>query len=138
MIQKYRTILIMVFVLAFVSNIAWEFAHSTLYVHYKGEEINNFILLRAALFDAALITLLAVPMLLVPFLRARLWIAFIVGILFAIGLEWFALSTGRWAYNDLMPVIPLINVGLTPTTQLGLIAWGIYVFLFRRVARVRL
>ena len=126
--KKYSLVLATVFVLAFATNVAWEFTHSVLYVHYQAGEITNIILLRAALFDAAFITLLALPMLFAPYLRARLWIALIVGILFAVGIEWFALSTGRWAYSAAMPIVPVIGTGLTPTIQLGLISWGIYIF----------
>lgn len=129
--------IVLVFVLAFAANIAWEFAHSVLYVHYQVGEITNLILLRAAFFDAIFITLLAIPILFVPYLRARLWIALIIGVLFAIGLEWFALSTGRWAYGAAMPIIPIIKTGLSPTVQLGLISWGVYTFVRRSLFKDR-
>ena len=122
--MNYKKVFLLIFFLAFAANLAWEFAHASLYIHYQGQEITSLMLIRAVLFDATFITLLAFPMLAISYLRARLWIAFVIGVLFAIGLEGFALSTGRWSYNDLMPIIPIINTGLTPTIQLGLIAWG--------------
>jgi hypothetical protein len=118
--------LIIVFVLAFIGNFVWEHLHSVLYVHYQGGVITNAILLRAAIFDAFVITLFAIPMLFISYLRKRLWVAFVVGVAFAICLEWFALATARWEYTSAMPIIPLIHTGLTPTIQLGLIAWAIY------------
>jgi len=42
------------------------------------------------------------------------------GLLVALTLEAWALHTGRWAYTNAMPLIPLIGLGLTPTVQLAL------------------
>jgi hypothetical protein len=57
------------------------------------------------------------------FLRQRLWLVLTLATLFAIGLEIFALQTGRWGYEDMMPIIPILNVGLSPTVQLGLLTY---------------
>lgn len=109
----------LVFVCGFVLNFVWEFAHAGLYAHYQGGEITRWILLHAALFDASVITALAVPMFFIQWLRARLWLVFFPAILFAIGLEWFALTTGRWEYTAAMPLIPFFGIGLSPMIQLG-------------------
>lgn len=115
-----------IFLWAFLLNMLWEKIHSQLYVHYKGGEITDAILFRAALFDAAIIAL-------VGFFVIRnylkLWQAAGILVLFAIGLEWFALATNRWAYNEYMPIIPFITTGLTPTVQLATIWYAIYWFL---------
>lgn len=120
--------LLKIFLWAFALNMVWENIHSRLYVHYEGGEITELILLRAALFDAAVITLVGFFVLKK---YIRVWQALAILVLFAIGLEWFALATERWTYNEYMPVIPLLNTGLTPTIQLGLIAYGIFWFLLR-------
>src|SRR3989338_8107847 len=93
--------IVVVFVFAFLLNFIWEHLHSVFYVSYKGGEITNFILLKAALFDATVIAL----------------------IIFAILLEKWALGTGRWVYTDAMPIIPFLRVGLTPVIQLGLLGY---------------
>ncbi len=31
--------------------------------------------------------------------------------------EWHAVRAGRWAYSDLMPIVPLLQVGLAPVLQ---------------------
>ena len=118
--------LAVIFVLAWLANLVWENLHHVLYLHYQGQPITGLILFRASLFDAAVITILALPFILVPFFRARLWLAFVIGVVLAVGLEWWALATSRWAYTDLMPLIPLLGTGLTPTIQLGLIAYLVY------------
>ena len=119
----------LIFVLAFLLNLIWENLHSYLYVHYQAEKITELILLKAALFDAIFITLLSLIFISVGYFKNRLWWSLVIGIIFAVILERFALSTGRWAYNDLMPIIPFVKTGLTPTLQLGIISFGIYKFL---------
>jgi len=112
-----------IFVVAFALNFVWEHWHLVLYLNYQGQEITNLILVRAALFDAIFTTILALPFIFISFFRQRLWLAPILATLFAISLELFALQTGRWAYAAAMPIIPIINTGLTPTIQLGILAF---------------
>ena len=40
------------------------------------------------------------------------------GAVIAVLIEIHAINTGRWAYSDLMPIIPPFNVGLSPFIQL--------------------
>lgn len=102
---------ILVFLTALIPNIIWENLHRLLYVHYKHGPITQLILLRAALVDAAIITVL---------FAGELWLMVAGGLLIAIALEKWALTTGRWAYTARMPIIPFIRTGLTPTVQLAL------------------
>lgn len=115
-----------IFLLALVSDFLWQHAHVSLYRHYKGGKITEFILLRAILFDAVTIILLSIPFLTVAYFQVRLWYAFIFGIILSVIIEWYGLATKRWAYNEKMPIIPILQVGLTPTLQLGVLAYLIY------------
>jgi len=45
----------------------------------------------------------------------------IVGFLIAIGIEQRALLQGRWAYADVMPIIPYLKVGFMPILQMTLL-----------------
>ncbi len=110
---------LLIFVIAFVLNLLWENAHSYLYVHYRGGAITWLVLLHATLFDAVITTAAAFLFFYVRPFRARAWLVVLALVLFAILLELFALSTGRWAYNELMPKVPFLGVGLTPTVQLA-------------------
>lgn len=114
---------IFVFVVAFVLNFLWEHAHSVLYVSYKSGVITSLILLRAALFDAAVIALFLYPFLQVEKFKTKRWLLYTILVIFAVLLETWALSTGRWAYTSAMPLIPILNVGLTPTIQLALLGF---------------
>lgn len=118
--------LLIIFGAAFLLNLIWENLHAPLYVHYQGGAITQLVLLRAALVDALFITGLALPFLYIPYLRERTWYALLIGLIAAILLERFALTNGRWAYTAQMPIVPLLNTGLTPTIQLGLLSYGIF------------
>ncbi|MGE5541345.1 MAG: hypothetical protein ACM3TU_03660 [Bacillota bacterium] len=123
--------LVAIFLLAFGTNYIWEHLHSVLYAHYKGGPITEFILARATLADAVLITLISMPFLLRERLAKRSWLIIIIGIVVSIGIEEHALTTGRWAYTAVMPVIPLLHTGLTPTIQIGLLGYFCYLLTVR-------
>ncbi len=118
--------LLFIFLISFFLNLAWENFHSLLYASYKGAEITQFILWRATLGDAIMITAFAIPFVFTRFFRAHLWLVIVLGFAIAIAIELLALSAGRWAYNDLMPIVPFLKVGLTPTIQLGLLGYMTY------------
>lgn len=43
------------------------------------------------------------------------------GLLIAITVEWALLAAGKWAYNDRMPIVPLLGLGLAPVAQMLLL-----------------
>ncbi len=118
--DNWHIVVTAVFLGAFVLNVAWEFAHHVLYVHYRGGEITGLVLLRASLFDAFFIVICFSPFILMTDFRKMWWFPTVLAVMFAVGLEQFALQTGRWAYLPSMPVIPFLQTGLTPTIQLAL------------------
>lgn len=118
--------ILLIFLLAFLTNLLWENLHAPLYAHYRGGPITKFILLRASAYDAFVITLMAAIFMAVPALYERLWLALVFGIVFGVVLERWALGTNRWEYKKSMPIIPVLNVGLTPTIQLGALAYLIF------------
>ncbi|KKU85640.1 MAG: Membrane protein [Parcubacteria group bacterium GW2011_GWA1_47_9] len=118
--------LIKIFILALVLNFIWEELHSRFYIQYQGEPITHAILARAAFFDALIILIGAVFLLFLPPFLGRIWLVLTGLLMFAIGLEIFALATGRWQYNQSMPMIPVLGIGLTPTIQLALLGFLSY------------
>ncbi len=115
--------IITIFIISFILNLIWENLHVFLYDNYKNGIITEFILLRATLADAIMITIITLPFILFPSIRKLDWIIILIGFILAICIEWWALGTGRWAYNAYMPIIPLLSVGLTPAIQLGLLGY---------------
>lgn len=115
-----------IFLLSLFLNLIWENLHSYLYAGYMGGEIKEFILARASIADAVIITVLSLPFIFVTRLIKQAWIIIFIGVLIAIFIELYALHTGRWSYNEYMPIIPFLSVGLTPAIQLGLLGYLSY------------
>lgn len=65
----------LVFILSFVLNLIWENLHSFLYVEYMGNKITEFILLRASVVDAIIITILVTPFIFMEQLRKWNWLS---------------------------------------------------------------
>lgn len=107
----------LLFILAFALNLAWEFGHSPLYAHYRGGEITSLVLMRAALADAVMISVLV--FLAEKITKSNTFFIAIGGFILAVAIELWALKTGRWAYDTQMPIIPVFGIGLTPAIQLA-------------------
>jgi hypothetical protein len=122
---------ILLFLAAFVVNGIWEEFHSVLYLHYKGGEITHLILLHASLADGLFITSLFA---LVLFLK-RVWLFPVLAVSLAISIEWWALESSRWVYSENMPIIPFLEIGLTPTLQLALTGTFAYVMSLKTYRR---
>jgi len=114
---------LVIFTTAFALNAIWENLHAFLYANYMSGKITEFILLRATLADAVMITIITLPFVFVPLLKKQDWMIMLIGFILAVCIEWWALNTGRWAYNAYMPIIPLLSVGFTPAIQLGLLGY---------------
>ena len=116
--------------IAFVLNLIWEISHSLLYApHFAG--IADFIKvhIRVSLGDTVVVFVI---LLLDIFIfskifsekklgRKRTISIMLSGFIWAVAVEKYALATGRWSYNDLMPIVPFLKVGLTPLLQMTLI-----------------
>lgn len=120
----------LVFGLAFVLNFIWEISQSFLYApHYVGIAGLITVHLRASLGDVLIIFVI---MLLDTFISKNLYVGekigkirlaaiIFIGLMLATSVEKYALATGRWSYNPSMPIVPWLNVGLTPILQMMLI-----------------
>ena len=110
--------IIALFTVAFLINWIWEILHSKLYIHYQNGEITNFILFQAAVLDGLIILLIVLVALRIKINPGKF--VLLAGLITAIFIEIWPAQTGRWAYNDPMPIIPFLKVGLTPVIQLSL------------------
>jgi len=124
--------IIIVFIFSFALNLIWENLHSFLYLNYRGGEISQLILLRATLFDAIMITAMYVVFLNIKYFKDRLWWSLIFGFIISLIIELYAKHADRWSYNSLMPIVPFLNLGLTPLIQLGLISYVVFKFISLR------
>ena len=115
-------------VLSFLGHFAWEILQAPLFSslskteHFVGIAIclkatlGDLVIAIAAFWGAALIG------------KDRNWFLnkdhratvafFAVGLLATVGLEYFSTEvTGRWAYDGVMPLLPLLGTGLSPILQ---------------------
>ncbi|KKP68324.1 MAG: hypothetical protein UR66_C0006G0025 [Candidatus Moranbacteria bacterium GW2011_GWE1_35_17] len=123
-------LILIIFVAIFALNFIWEATHSFLYTpHYSGFSNFIFVHIKASLGDVLLIAIMYLSGFFVFknnrwfLLKRKYPYMFLVslGFCLAVIVENFALKSGRWVYNDWMPIIPLFNIGLTPVLQLTIL-----------------
>lgn len=120
--------------LSFVLNYAWEIGHCPLYTVCSYDRSHFIFLALASLADAIMVGLLYFGFALIY--RNGLWIRhlttarvfwlMLVGGAGATVSEVAHLSAGNWAYTNRMPIIPIIEVGLTPVLQFTILPVLIY------------
>jgi len=114
---------------AFIFNFLWEISQAFLYApHFSGTLNFISIHLMASLGDVLLVSfILIADMFLIRRLLGkeygwkRILGLMIVGLAVGVAVEKYALATGRWQYGNLMPIIPILQVGLAPILQMMLI-----------------
>ena len=141
----------LLFLVSFILNVIWEYLHYPLYI-CTWERVSCSLV--AGLYDALIILGIYVGGLLL--FRAPFWFAparlnrsnrrwsrrsflvysylFILSFTIAYGIELRALLTDRWTYAATMPIIPILNVGLSPIVQL-LVLVPLSLYLAKYVAK---
>ncbi|ORE91779.1 hypothetical protein ATO13_19345 [Stappia sp. 22II-S9-Z10] len=111
-----------------VANLVWEFAHMPLYTLWRtGTPLEiAFAALHCTGGDvlialsAVMLTLFLVGSPAWPAVRSRqvVSLTIVFGLGYTIFSEWLNIEVRQsWAYSDLMPVIPIIDAGLSPVLQ---------------------
>ncbi|OGG59139.1 hypothetical protein A3C89_01895 [Candidatus Kaiserbacteria bacterium RIFCSPHIGHO2_02_FULL_50_50] len=111
---------------SFVVHGAWENAHAPLFAGYVSILQHAPACFLATLGDVMFTLFVYLGIALLK--RDYLWISrlsaadavvlMVLGLAFALGIEWRALLQGRWAYTEAMPIIPYVHIGLTPVLQM--------------------
>lgn len=125
-------------VLSFLQNFAWELIQVPLYFPSEYSVAHIAFCTLASLADVIMVLLLYFAFGFIfgnPFWIAHLnWkrsiIVIFVGGAGAVLAEARHLSLGTWAYADSMPIIPLINVGISPVLQFMILPLLIYFLSF--------
>lgn len=138
-LRRYMTMLVLL-------NLVWEFAHIPLYTIWK-EGTTEEILFAAVHCTGgdALIGLSAI-MLAVFLVGGSRWpderigtalfAAISIGVGYTIFSEWLNIVVREaWAYRDIMPIVPILNVGLSPLLQWIVIPVLAYVIALKPVRR---
>lgn len=106
-------------IVSFLLNFLWENAHAPLYTHPSGEVMTQAILTIATLGDVLILSVFTALWWYVPLLRQHYTFVIPLGLITAFAIEKYALGVGRWTYGPDMPIVPLLNVGLSPVLQLA-------------------
>lgn len=131
-IQSTLRFLVRLFLVAVGINFVWEMAQMPLYESMPFDEAYAWWLcFRASLGDGVIILFIwAVGWAVFrgstwfqPLRAANIVVLLFTGAVIAVAIEIHALGTGRWAYSDLMPIVPVAGVGLSPLIQLLILPW---------------
>lgn len=120
------------FIVSFLFNFFWEISQMSFYKFEGMGDISNYskfveihwiVSLKDALIVLCLYFIVGILMRNIYWGRKlnnkRLAVLLVLGGLWAIGIEYNAVIINhRWAYADIMPLLPLLNVGLLPVIQM--------------------
>ncbi len=124
--------LLRLFFISVVVNYVWEMAQMPLYENMPFSELSSWLIcLRASLGDGLIIVAIWATGYLFyrsldwfrPLTAGNVAILAIVGAVIAAAIEFHALATGRWVYSSLMPMVPLLGIGVSPFVQLLVLPW---------------
>lgn len=111
--------------IGFLLNVIWENAQAPLYQGYENFWQHFLICLPATFGDVLILWGIYGALAFVykdwlwpnDFKKNRLLVLVILSFAVGVAVEKYALLTNRWMYNELMPIIPYLEVGLTPILQ---------------------
>ena len=112
---------------AFLINLAWEVSHSLLYKTTTKMSVKEYVprILRASGGDIIIIFIIFFALSIINqsfnwniLATQNLILSILFGLILSITIELLALSVQRWEYLPSMPLIPFINVGITPVLQM--------------------
>ena len=116
-----KSLIIWISLIAFVLNFTWENLHAGLYAEY-GYLMKSIYFLGCTIGDIALTFIIYGLVALA--LKDKYWIrsfnfktwllVTLMAGLVAFVAEWLAVELNFWSYNDKMPIIPFLGIGLSP------------------------
>lgn len=124
---KLRTLFWLI-LLSFVFHLTWELAQSPLYTCSVDMEACFWLCLRATFGDIGIMLVLYGIHQKVP----SLWKMALIGAALATVIEKISIEMDRWSYFDTMPLIPGIEVGITPVLQMALLPPLVFYILRKR------
>lgn len=119
-------------VLSFVFHLTWELAQSPLYECSLNMELCFWICVHATLGDVVIMMVLSAIHHKVP----SLWKMALIGAALATVIEKISIELDRWNYLPSMPLIPGIEIGITPVLQMALIPPLVFFILRKNSSRL--
>ena len=138
-----KFIFIMIF-FAFLLNLAWELIQIPLYKNSVYDIDHIAFCALASLADVLMVLLLYFgfsvifkdPFWMQDLKLKRLLLLVVIGGAGAVLFEMRHLSSGSWGYNDSMPLIPVVNVGISPVLQFMILPLLIFSLSYKRLKKL--
>lgn len=136
--KSFTRFIVTTAILGFLLNLAWELLQMPLY-NSTSFSINHVTFCAlGSVADAIMVLLIYLglalifkqPLWVYPLLWQRILIVILIGGVGAVLSEMRHLSVGNWAYSGLMPLIPVVQVGLSPVLQFMTLPSIIYILSF--------
>lgn len=132
--SDYKSLIVKIFVIAFILNLAWELLQGPLYLGYSYTSEHMSFCALASVADAVMVVLLYFAFTLIyknvfwvsELTVPRILLIVLIGGIGAILAEARHVEAGSWSYNNSMPIIPYTNVGLSPILQFIILPTLIY------------
>ncbi len=142
--KVFNEFFITVIIFAFFLNLAWELIQIPLYKNSAYNTNHIAFCALASLADVLMVLLLYLGLALIfknPFWIKHLKpyqfaLVVIIGGVGAVLSEMRHLSLGSWAYDNSMPLIPVVNVGISPLLQFMILPILIYFLSFKCLKKV--
>lgn len=130
-------------IISFLLHLVWENAQAPLFIGYTSFTQHLPICTLGTIGDVIFTLLVYVGISLlksdfewiIRLNKKDVFVLAVIGLLFAIGIEWRALLFSRWGYTDAMPIITYFGVGLTPALQM-LILLPLSFYLAKNIAKL--
>lgn len=136
--KAFNRLVLKIMVLAFLLNFAWELAQMPLYDNTSFAINHVAFCSLGSVADVLMVLLLYFgfafifinPLWVHPLKWQRIIMVVVTGGIGAVLSEMRHLSLGNWAYSDLMPLIPILNVGISPVLQFMILPILVYILSF--------
>lgn len=135
--RNFKQFVFTTVVVAFILNFGWEVAHGPLFegFQYDLKHISFCALASVADMFMVLILLFAFGIIynnifwISPLKFIRILLLILVGCIGAILAEIWHTWRGDWSYADTMPLIPIVEVGLSPVLQFTILPLAVFVLI---------
>ena len=139
----FRHYTIIIILIAFLFNVAWEILQIPLYKGGVYEWDHILFCVLASVADVIMVQLIYFGFAFIfksafwikNLSTTRIIILALTGGIGAVVAETRHLSIGTWSYADIMPLVPLVKVGLSPVLQFMILPFVIYILSFKIVLR---
>jgi hypothetical protein len=127
------------------ANLIWEFAHMPLYTIWESGTAGEIVFAALHCTGGDVLIALASVMLALILFGSNGWpadryyrvavTAVIIGLAYTLFSEWLNVEIRQsWAYRDIMPTLPVLQIGLSPILQWILIPLAAFLWAGRRTA----